>query len=95
MLPTPAPVEAEPEVIQLFVKTLNGNTISVKVNKAARVADIKTAIQEQEGLKPEDMRIIFRGKQLESHYLLADSGVVNHTYLHLVLRMQGGGGRDK
>lgn len=80
-------------MIQVYVRTISNVSISVKVNKSGSVVDIKNAIQSQEGIKPEEMRLIYRGKQLEPHFLLSDYDVTNGTVMHLVLRLKGGAGR--
>mmetsp|Transcript_23088 Transcript_23088/g.74315 ORF Transcript_23088/g.74315 Transcript_23088/m.74315 type:complete len:105 (-) Transcript_23088:1307-1621(-) len=76
--------------MQLFVKTLDGKTISVDVDAGDKIEDVKAKIQEKEGIPPEQQRLIFGGKQMDAQKTLGDYDVQEGSSLSMVLRLRGG-----
>eukprot|EP00490_Sorites_sp_Unknown_P005806 CAMPEP_0114693556 /NCGR_PEP_ID=MMETSP0191-20121206/69190_1 /TAXON_ID=126664 /ORGANISM="Sorites sp." /LENGTH=272 /DNA_ID=CAMNT_0001987345 /DNA_START=57 /DNA_END=874 /DNA_ORIENTATION=+ len=49
----------------IFVKTLTGKTITIDIHPSCTISKLKELIRRQEGLPPDQQRLIYAGKQLE------------------------------
>ena len=72
--------------MQLFVKTLKGETITLDdVDPSDTIESVKAKIQENAGIPPDQQRLIFAGRELENGRELSDFRKIFDGNIHLVV----------
>ncbi|KAF1802659.1 ribosomal protein S27a-domain-containing protein [Mucor lusitanicus] len=81
--------------MQLFVKSLAGNTLALEVAPSTSVENVKAMIAAREGIDADFQCLSFAGKSLQDAEALALYGVQDNSTLHLNAELLGGGKKRK
>jgi len=88
--PSAAASTASVREMQIFVKNLDGKTITINIKPTDTIKQLKSKVQEKVGVPADAQRLIFSGKQLEDGRLVSDYHIQKESTLFLVLRLRGG-----
>ena len=61
--------------MQIFIKTMNGRTITLDVDPCLTIKEIKILLELSDGIPVSQQRFIYNGKQLENNRTLADYNI--------------------
>lgn len=84
-------VGGDVERIQVFVKTLTGNTKEVFISTGSTIMALKREIEKELNWPAEQQRLIFADEQLENDKTVSEYSISNHSVLHIVMMLRGGG----
>lgn len=77
--------------MQIFVKMLTGRCMAIDTEPEDTVDTLRVKISEKlEEMPPNQLRLIFAGKQLEDGRTLQEYSIIKGSTVHLVLRLKGG-----
>ena len=85
------PIPTTPETMFIITaKTLSGQIIPLECNGLMTIIELKKLLNNIIGDPPDQIRVIFKGKQLEDTNLVKDYGICLGDTIHIVLRLRGG-----
>jgi len=78
------------EYCRIKVRTLSGKVMELNIDFNDTIHKLKEKIEENEGIPPEQQRLIFNGKSLAENRSLKAYNITNGSILYLVLALRGG-----
>ena len=75
---------------QIFIKTINGKTITLNIQENELIAEIKSKIQEKEHVPADQQILTYKGKNMENDKTPNDYDIQKGDTIHLSTRLKGG-----
>ena len=72
---------------QLFIKTLTGETIDIKVSPNDSIKKIKEEIDKKKNILPRNQKLMFNGKELNDNGTINEYNIENNSTIHLIIRL--------
>ena len=72
--------------MQIIVKTLTGKTITLEVEPSNTIHDVKAKIEEEEGIVPDEQRLVHFGAQAQDGMTLSGYNIQEGAIFYLVVR---------
>ena len=76
--------------MQFFVKTLSGKNITPTVNASDTIENDKCTLQDEEGIPPDQQRLIFNGNLLQDKHFFRHYNIQKGSTIYMVLPLRGG-----
>jgi hypothetical protein len=73
-----------------FVRNLQNQTTQVTLEPGLTVRQVKEEIGKQQSITPDQIRLVFGGKELSDEAAVADYNVGPGSNVHMALRLKGG-----
>ncbi len=74
----------------ITVKTLTGHKLQLEITDDMTIYNLKELVSEKEGMDIPQIRMIFRGNQLNDTLKVSDMKISPGDIIHLVLSLRGG-----
>lgn len=70
--------------LSIYIKTNTGNTLSVELDPKWDIKNLKKIVAPRMGIAPEDIKIIFAGKELHNSTIIEECDLGQQSILHAV-----------
>ena len=87
-------LSVKPQGIQIFVKTMNGKTITLEVEASDTIENVKAKVQEKGETTLDQPRWMHAGRQLENGQTIREAGIQRHETIRMCGRLRGGANRE-
>lgn len=82
--------DTDPEgKIDIFIKGLDGKTITINICQDYTIRDVKDIINNKIGLPSDDQQLVHNGKSLYDNNNVKNYYIVRHSTIHLVQSLRG------
>ncbi len=71
------------------VRTSTGKRVPLQIGQQDSVAELKVRLSDAEGIKVEELKLIWQGKQMDDDSRLGDLGISDGDAVYLELRLRG------
>ena len=78
------------KIMQIFIKLLNGKTLTLNVEPSDTIEKIKKKIQEKEGIPPDQQRLLYMGRELEDIYIISNYKILENSTVFLLTKFRQG-----
>eukprot|EP01125_Pyxidicula_operculata_P006662 TRINITY_DN2294_c0_g1_i1.p1 TRINITY_DN2294_c0_g1~~TRINITY_DN2294_c0_g1_i1.p1 ORF type:complete len:158 (+),score=15.64 TRINITY_DN2294_c0_g1_i1:40-513(+) len=75
--------------IPISIRTLTGRSVQTYLKPSDRVRDLKHSLWKEEGIPPDQQRLVFKGHLMPDDRLIVDYGLTSGDIVHLVLALRG------
>lgn len=75
--------------MEIFVKKLVGKQLTIEVEPADAIADVKRQLYAKEGIAPEEQCLVFGNQQLEDNATISDYAIDAGSSVYLLVRPAG------
>ena len=76
--------------IKITIKSLDGNRRELEVESSSTIKSVKKQLEEIEGIRADQLRLIFKGNLLHDNEVLSNKKVENGSLLHSAIMLRGG-----
>ena len=72
------------ETINVFVKTMTGNILTLQTKPSSTVGDVKAQVEGLADIPTGEQRLVFAGQLLENDQTLSDANILNESTLTMM-----------